>query len=150
MVVREAPPQQLARWGPEEELQELRSQLERLTGGSAGLAPFLLSGFTPLADIEETDDAYIVEIELPGVSKRDIDVTVAGQMLTVSGERKERERVGILRRRVRSVGRFTYEVRFPEPVQENALTASLQEGVLTVRVPKATNAAPEGKHVEVK
>jgi HSP20 family protein len=96
------------------------------------------NGFTPLADVEETDDSYLIEIELPGVDKKDIDISVAGRRLTISGERKEKERVGILRRRTRSVGRFEYDIQLPGDIDENGVSASLADGVLSVRVPKAT------------
>ena len=90
---------------------------------------------------------YIVEVELPGVSKRDIDVSLSDQVLSISGERTEKERVGIIRRRVRSIGRFYYEVRLPEPVDDHGLTAKLEDGVLTVRVPKT--ATTKGQRVDV-
>ncbi len=103
----------------------------------AGLLP---SGFTPLADVEETDDAYLVEVELPGVSREDVSVEQTGGRLVVHGERKERERVGILRRRTRTTGRFYYEVDLPAELDDQAVTASLDRGVLTVRVPKSGSA----------
>ena len=96
--------------------------------------------FTPLADIEETDDAYVVEIELPGVAKDDVSVELSGRRLVVSGERKERERVGILRKRTRSVGRFYYEVFLPAAVDGEHVEASLDDGVLTVQVAKPATA----------
>jgi HSP20 family protein len=92
--------------------------------------------FTPLADLEETDEAYLAEIELPGVALEDLSVEVAGGHLTVSGERKEKERVGILRRRTRTTGQFRYDVLLPGEVDDEHVEASLQDGVLTVRVPK--------------
>ena len=98
--------------------------------------------FTPLADVEETDEAYVAEIELPGVAIDDLSVEVAGRRLTVTGERKEKERVGILRRRTRTVGRFHYEVVLPGDVDEEAVEASLAEGVLTVQVPKPVSQRP--------
>lgn len=142
--IRQEPQQQWARWGPDEELEELRAQLRRLSGGD--LSTLLDGAFIPAADIEETDDAYIVEVELPGVSKRDIDVSVSGQVLTIAGVRKEKERVGLVRRRVRSIGRFYYEVQLPQPVDDHGLTAKLEDGVLTVRVPKI---AAKGRRVDV-
>ena len=71
-------------------------------------------GFTPLADVEETDEAYLVEVELAGVKGDDIQVEVAGRRLSVSGERKERERVGILRPRPARWAGSTTRWSFPE------------------------------------
>ena len=122
------------------------AELERLSQQLSGLLamelPSLAEGFTPLADVEESDDAYTVELELPGVKKDDISVEVSGRRLVVSGERKERERVGILRRRTRSVGRFHYEVTLPSALDEDGIEASLSDGVLTLRVPKAASERP--------
>lgn len=93
-------------------------------------------GFTPLADVEETDDAYLVEIELPGVDRKDIDVTLSGRQLTVTGERKEKERTGVLRRRTRVTGRFHYDVHLPSADSDGEITAGYDDGVLSIRVPK--------------
>ena len=101
-----------------------------------------IGAFTPLADVEETDDAYVAEIELPGIGSDDLSVEVAGRRLTVTGERKEKERVGILRKRTRTVGRFHYEVLLPGDVDEENVQASLEAGVLTVRVPKPVSQRP--------
>lgn len=130
-----------ARWDPFAELNRLNQQLQSYLD-RWGEVPELAGGFTPLADVEETDDAYVVEIELPGIKRDDASVEVAGRRLTVSGERKERERVGILRRRTRTVGRFHYEVVLPGEVDEDGVSASMEEGVLSVRVPKAASERP--------
>ena len=128
-------PAEATRWDPFAELNRLNQQLARYLENWGDL-PSLAEGFTPLADVEETDDAYLVEIELPGVKRDDVSLEVAGRRLTVSGERKERERVGILRLRTRTVGRFHYEVVLPGDVDEDNVSASMDEGVLTVRLPK--------------
>jgi HSP20 family protein len=132
----------VARWDPLAEINRFNEQLQDYLGRWSPLPSLLGEGFTPLADVEETDDAYLVEVELPGVKGDDIAVEVAGRRLTVSGERKERERVGILRRQTRTVGRFHYEVVLPGEVDEEVIEASLDEGVLTVRVPKAEAERP--------
>ena len=98
--------------------------------------------FTPLADVEETDDAYIVEVELAGVKREDVSVEVTGSRVTISGERKERQRGGILRRRTRTVGQFRYDVDLPGQIEEDGVSASMEEGVLTVRLPKPAKDRP--------
>jgi HSP20 family protein len=123
-----------ARWDPFDEIERLSSRLQSLLAG--GDVPDPAIPFVPLADVEETDDAYLIELELPGVAKGDVNVEVIGSRVTVSGERKERQRVGILRRRTRSVGRFQYEVDLPGDVESDQVTAAMDAGVLTVRVPK--------------
>ena len=127
-------------------LSQLGQQLARYLGG--GDAVPSLTGFVPLADVEETDDAYLVEVELPGVKREDVSVEVAGRRVSVSGERKERQRVGILRKQTRSVGRFEYQVTLPGGVEEDDVRASMDEGVLTVHVPKAASERP--RRIEVR
>lgn len=139
---------EVSRWDPFAELDRLNRQLGDYLGSSRQLPYLLGEGFTPVADVEESDDAYTVEIELPGVQKDDLDLEVAGPRLTVTGERKERERVGILRRRERVVGRFRYEVVLPGEVEEDGVEAHLDEGVLTVRVPKPASQRP--RRIEVR
>lgn len=137
-------------WGPFGELatQTPTGRLGELLSGPWAQLPRLLGGrFTPLADIEETDDAYSVEIELSGVKKDDVELEISKRRLSVSGERKEKERVGILRRRERVVGRFSYDVTLPGEVDEDGVEARLEDGVLTVRVPKT--AADRPRRIEV-
>ena len=138
----------VARWDPMAEINRLSEQLRDYLGRWSSLPSLLGEGFTPLADVEETDEAYVVEVELAGVKGDDIQVEVAGRRLSVSGERKERERVGILRHQTRTVGRFHYEVVLPGEVDDEGIEASLDDGVLTVRVPKAEAERP--KRITVK
>lgn len=98
--------------------------------------PWTDTTFVPPADVEETDDSFVVEVELPGVKREDVDVELLGRRLTVHGERKERERVGVLRRRTRRVGEFHYEVVLPSDVTDAEVDAKFADGVLTVTIPK--------------
>jgi HSP20 family protein len=116
---------------------KLMSELVEQTFGEGFPTP---AGWRPAADIEETADAYLVELELPGVKRDDVTVEFGGGELTVTGQVKERERVGFLRSRTRQVGRFEYRVDLPAEVDEDNVTASLADGVLTVRVPKTERA----------
>jgi HSP20 family protein len=136
----------ISRWSPFTEINQLASQMERFFENAGDLRT--LDGFIPLADVEETDDAYIVEVELPGVKRSDINVELVGNRLVVTGERKERERKGIVRRRTRTIGQFRLEVLLPGEVASEGVEASLEHGELTIRVPKAGQEEP--RRVEVK
>ena len=145
---REASSRPMTRWEPFRELEELQEQTARLledawtgTGSNGGV-------FSPLVDIEETDDAWIVEAELPGVKRDDVNVEVRDNELEISGEIKERERKGILRRRTRRTGVFDYRVTLPGPTDAANIDAKLDDGVLTVRIPKPERA--RARRVEVK
>jgi HSP20 family protein len=138
------------RWSPFHELDELHGRMEQLMQGvwsdtrSGNGVPWI-----PAVDIEETEDAWVVEAEVPGVDKRDIDIQVRDSELTITGEIKERERVGILRRRTRRKGRFEYRVTLPGEAESKDIDASLRDGVLTVRVPKSERAKPRRIDVKV-
>lgn len=127
-------------WDPLLELSRVNQRISELLESS--WLPLSNGAFIPPADIEETDDAYLVEVELPGVKREDVEVELVGRRLTVHGERKERERVGILRRRTRRVGEFHYEVTLPGELAEGDIEASFADGVLTVRAPKAESVKP--------
>jgi HSP20 family protein len=132
-----------ARWEPFRELDELQQ-------ATAQLMQEVLSGdvaWSPPVDIEETEDAWIVEAELPGVSRDDIHVDVRDNEVAITGEVKERERKGVLRRRTRRVGQFELRVAIPGGIDADALDARLNDGVLTVRVPKPKEAQP--RRVEI-
>jgi HSP20 family protein len=138
----------LTRWDPVTDVDRLRSQIDTLFERAADLPDPLADVFVPLADVEETDDAYVIEIELPGVDQKDIEVSVTGRRLLVTGERKERERVGLLRRRTRRVGEFRYEIVLPDELDPDDVDAHLDQGVLTMRVAK--QAAERRRRIEVK
>jgi HSP20 family protein len=141
------------RWQPLTELDQvserMRRMLEQTFGGLGWPSPLPeAAGWSPLVDIEETDDAYVVEAELPGVQRQDVNVELVGRELTITGEIKERERKGTLRRRARRTGRFEYRVSLPDQVDAEKIDAKLAEGVLTVRVPKSER-APR-RQIEIK
>jgi HSP20 family protein len=141
------------RWSPLSELDQfaegMRRMLEQAFGG-AEWSSVLSEARTwaPPVDIEETDEGYVIEAELPGVKREDVNIELIGDELTVTGEIKERERKGVVRRRTRRVGQFELRVVLPDPVESEKIEASLDAGVLTVRAPKAERAAR--RKIEVK
>jgi HSP20 family protein len=141
------------RWSPLSELDQfaegMRRMLEQAFGG-AEWSSVLSEARTwaPPVDIEETDEGYVIEAELPGVKREDVNIELIGDELTVTGEIKERERKGVVRRRTRRVGQFELRVVLPDRVESEKIEASLDAGVLTVRAPKAERAAR--RKIEVK
>jgi HSP20 family protein len=106
------------------------------------------AGWTvPAADLEETEDAYTVEVELPGVRKEDVTIDVEGRELFIRAERKERERQGRLRRRSITTGLIQYELTLPGDVEAEHAEAHLADGMLTVKLPKAKDS--RGRRIPV-
>ena len=140
------------RWEPLSELEQATERMRRMldqTFGSFGWpSPVETRGWSPLVDIEEADDAYVVEAELPGVKREDVNIELVGNEFTITGEVKQRKHTGALRRQTRRTGRFAYRVGLPAQVEAENIEASLSDGVLTVRVPKAERA--KRKKIEVK
>lgn len=99
-------------------------------GAAAALAE------TPLGDLEELDDAWLIAMELPGVRKEDVDIQLTANRLVVRAERKEAERKGTLRRSTRTAGRYVFDAVLPGEVDPDDVDATLQDGVLTIRVAK--------------
>jgi HSP20 family protein len=139
-------------WEPLSEFEQINERMRRLLeqtfGGFGWPSPTQTGGWSPLVDIEESDDAYVVEAELPGVKRDDVNIEFVGNELIVTGEIKERERKGALRHKTRRTGRFDYRVVLPEHVDSEKIDASLADGVLTVRVPKSEHA--QRRKVEIK
>ncbi len=142
------------RWESMNELEQVTERMRRMldeTFGSFGWsAPRLTDGTTwsPMVDIEEQDDVYVLEAELPGVKRQDLNIEIVGNELAITGEIKEQERKGVLRKQTRRTGRFEYRIGLPAQVDADKVDASLDNGVLTVRVPKAERA--QRRKVEIK
>lgn len=104
--------------------------------------------FAPGGELQETDEAFTVELDLPGVDKKDINIDLSDRRLTVRGERVVREKEGVLRHTNRVTGTFSYEALLPCPIDEAKVTAALTDGVLTITMPKASEA--KSTHITVK
>ena len=136
------------RWDPWREFESLTGQMNQLFESTFGQSALSSGGgWAPAVAVEETDDAYVVEAELPGVHRNDVQVEASSGVLTITGEFKDRERTGILRRRTRRTGRFEFRTTLPASVNTEAITASLHDGVLTVKVSKGDEAKP--RRVEI-
>jgi len=141
------------RWEPLREFEQVTDRMRRLLDQTFGgfdwpSALMETGGWSPNVDIEESDDAYVVEAELPGVKRDDVSIELVGNELAITGEVKERRREGAVRRQTRRTGRFDYRVTLPDHVDADRIEANLTEGVLTVRAPKSERA--QRRRIEVK
>lgn len=109
--------------------------------------------FAPEADAAATDNAYVINVELPGVEAANVDVSVHDHMLTLKGEKKsEHEEKGkTYFFSERRYGSFQRSFRLPPDVAEEDISADFKDGVLTLRVPKRGPAEQkERKKIEVR
>jgi HSP20 family protein len=138
------------RWTPADEFNRISQELSQLFNDQWSLSAVATQdGFIPVADVEETDDAYLVDVELPGLKKRDVPVETDGHRIVVSGERKEHKRTGLLRRHTRSWGQFRYQVVVPDEVDADRIEATMTDGVLRLQVPKLQT-GQQRRQIEVK
>jgi HSP20 family protein len=140
----------LRRWEAFRELEDIHNQMGELMENVRAPLGVVNGVRTPMVDVdvEETEEAWIVEAELPGAGPKDVKVELRDSELSITGETEERERKGILRRRTRRAGRFDLRVRLAGEVDAEHIDAKLHSGVLTVRVPKAGQ--PRSHEIEVK
>ena len=131
-----------------EDIYDRMGQLMSMAFGDLAFTPAVAAPWTPLADISETDDAYLVEVELPGVNKDQVNVDVNDHELVITGEIPESEQKGRLHRRSRRTGRFEFRTYLPGDVNADAVNAQLSNGVLTVTIPKSQAAKPH--QIEIK
>ena len=133
--------------GPFGELQrEMNRVFDAVFGKQLGSPGRIRAGYVyPPMNVWETPDHYIVACEVPGLDMSDLEVYVAGDRLTVSGNRASAvpEEGVTLHRRERDAGHFSRAVTLPGPVDSSKTQAALADGVLTVRIPKAEEAKPK-------
>jgi HSP20 family protein len=107
---------------------------------------------TPAIDVKETDDAYSLEAELPGITEKDIEVKLEGNMLTLSTkeeERKEEKKDNYLLKERKSY-RFSRSFVVPEDVNAEKISAEFKNGLLTLSLPKSEKAKPKLLEIKVK
>lgn len=128
-----------------EGLERMRRELDRLSGDFTGtLFRFPTAGVFPLVNVTEDRDNYYVRAELPGVQTDGLDISVTGETLTLSGERRlpEESDNASYHRREREAGSFSRVISLPTRLDVDKVKAHAEDGVLTVVLPKAESAKP--------
>ena len=110
----------------------------------------LFNGWTPALDLYQTTDDVVALVELPGMRKEDIELSLQDGILTISGERKEEGTDGDKNARTeRFVGKFRRSISLPTRVDAGKVNATYKDGILTVTMPKAEEVKPKQIQVNV-
>jgi HSP20 family protein len=145
----------LTRYDPFNEMITLRQAMDRLFEDSF-VSPFTWrslegeSGVTPALDVHQTADEIVVTAALPGVKPNDVDITLTGQTLQIRGEFKSDEKVDKDQYlyRERRYGTFSRQLQLPVRVSGDKIEATFDNGVLTLRMPKADEVKP--RQIQIK
>lgn len=138
----------LAPWSAADRWSNLREELNSFFGmpfsASFGRAGQLFTGWSPALDLYESADNVVAVVELPGMRKEDIDISLRDGTLTISGERKGESSNGEKAQRTeRYVGTFRRSVTLPTHVDTGKVGATYEDGILKVILPKAEEAKPK-------
>jgi HSP20 family protein len=141
---------ELSNWSSSDRLASLRDEMNRLFDFSwPSRDTGLFSGWSPALDVLDEKDNLVVKVELPGLKKEEINLSLHDGVLTVSGERKNEveKKEGETFRSERYFGKFQRSITLPAAVDSGKVNASYKDGILTVELPKAEEAKP--KQIEV-
>ncbi len=134
------------RWDPFRGVGDIQTEVNRLFDSFSGRPTAAVAAdpmWLPAVDIHETKDDIVLSFDIPGVSEKDVQVSITGDLLTVRGERRfERESADSYHRVERLYGKFERGVQLPMVVQTEKVKASYRDGVLTVTLPKAEEVKP--------
>lgn len=130
----------IIRWDPFREMNALRQEMNRLfddalvpTSRENGFA------FMPAAELEETDEAVLLKLEVPGIEAKDLDIQVTSESVAVTGERKSEtktEEKGMTRTEFR-YGKFQRVIPLPVRINNQEVKADYKDGILHLTLPKA-------------
>jgi len=126
-------------------LRQIQRELERLVGGGLfGESRRVGGGSYPAVNVLNGREDMIVQAELAGVKREDVDLSITGETLVIKGTKRPAQAEGELRyqRRERGTGDFSRTVVLPDKVNADGVEASLSNGVLTIRLPKSEAAKP--------
>ena len=131
---------------------DIQSEVNRLFDSFVG-RPATASGgvWAPPVDMYATKDDLILTLELPGVSEKDVTVTITGDLLTVKGERRFEQQVNELDllHVERTYGKFERLIQLPMAVQADRVKATYRDGVLEIRLPKVEELKPKEIKIDI-
>lgn len=137
-------------FAPLEQLNRMTEEMDRLFGNGWTVEPVADGqAWIPPMDVQETQEEIRCVLEVPGLAKDDLEITVNGNVLTISGEKRFEEQEGVRTFRAeRRYGRFARSITLPVGVDGNSVRASYSDGVLRLTLPKKPEAKPRRIEIE--
>lgn len=141
----------LTRWNPFDELSTLHREMDRLFGRAFSDTPagtVAQASFVPAVEVANQKDGWTVRLAIPGVDPKDLQIEVAGNTLTVRGERRREERNEPYMTEF-SYGRFERTLTLPESIDGDKVTANYRNGMLDLRLPLHESVKPRKVQIAV-
>ena len=146
----------MERWDPFRNMTDIQGEVNRLFDNFLGRPTAATNGpalrtWAPVLDMRETKDDLVLSFELPGVSEKDVSLSITGDLLTVRGERtlNRESKDESVHHVERIYGKFERSVQLPMPVQPERVKATYRDGILEVKVPKAEEVKPKAIKIEI-
>ena len=145
----------LSAWSSPNRWANLRDEIDTMFElpfwSTLGRQTQLFNGWSPALDLYQNADNVVAIVELPGMRKEDIEISLHDGTLTVSGERKSESVEGEKPERTERVtGKFRRSITLPARVETDKVNATYKDGILTVTLPKAEDAKPKQIQINVK
>ena len=141
----------LVKWAPKRNMFNVFDDVEKMINQALGhsiLNKEITSHVQPLLDVYETDNTIVASLDLPGVEKKDVEVSVSNGFLTISGERKNISSEGRIWQET-SFGTFKRTFELTKAVVEDKIKAQFKNGVLKISLPKAEEVKPAVRNISV-
>ena len=146
----------MERWDPFRSMTDIQGEVNRLFDSFLGRPATPANGsavrtWAPVLDMRETKDDVVLSFELPGISEKDVSLSITGDLLTVRGERtfnRDSKDEGV-HHVERVYGKFERSVQLPMPVQPEKVKATYRDGVLEVKLPKVEEVKPKEIKIDV-
>lgn len=129
----------LVHWQALSEIERMRHQFDRMFGELAGFETSPQLNLQPAIELSNGDDSFTLKVELPGMKREDLDISLTHDIAVIRGERRY-ENIHHSNSEYLSefgYGRFERTVRLPEPIQNDQAQANYENGILTLNLPKA-------------
>lgn len=135
----------IVRTNPKRELNTVNNEFDNLLSKFWNSEDSYLTKFNPSVDIEENENEFKFHAELPGLDKKDVNITVKDNILTIAGEKvqKNRDRQLNFHRIESAYGKFQRCFKLPQNIKQNEINADFTNGILNITVPIAEEAKPK-------